>query len=361
MTHGTEVISGLERHGTTERWSELSALSWHGQRLAGRRVSALIRAEVHNFPSTAAWLASCVIGGLAAGLVLTPADAVAADVGMKLEVAPDYVAFVAADGVVAGRYNYRDPFKPHFHPVASPKGYIVSLVSPHDHQHHKGLMYALRTPELNFWEERSTLPGERVGRQRHLAFAEVRESGAEVGFTQTLSWEAVEGGDVVFDETRRIACRREGPGFVWTWESTLKTLRATRLVQSQWSHKKPDGGKINYHGLGFRFRREFGGGTRNNALQLDDGPLRVNRGSTAFDFTSAMGAAPARVTFVGSIDGVWPVPQVAVTLAQQQRNGLFVMEVPFALIALGPSNLAERQLAAGEVLVERYTITIADR
>lgn len=293
--------------------------------------------------------------------VLTAAPTSAASAGgIRLQITPDHVDFVADDGVVAGRYRYRDPFKPHVHPVSSPKGHVVSLASPHDHQHHKGLMYALRTPEFNFWEERSTLPGERVGRQRHLAFSEVREAGETAGFTETLSWEPAEGGDAVFSETRRIACRRDAAGFVWTWECTLKVHRATRLVQSQWSHKKADGGKINYHGLGFRLRREFGGGTRNNALQLDGGPLQVNRGK-GFDFTSAMGATPRRVMFVGSIDGVWPVPQVGVTIEQQQPNGLFVMEVPFAFFALGPSNLAERSLAAGETLVERYTVTIADR
>lgn len=277
---------------------------------------------------------------------------------MRMTITPEYVEFVTADGTLAGRYNYTDAFKPYMHPLQSPKGHCVSLVSPHDHKHHKGLMYALRTPELNFWEERSTLPGETVGRERHVAFAERRESGDEVGFTETLSWEPLEGGEAIFDETRRVSCRREGAGFVWRWEATLKARRATRLIQSQWSHKKPDGSKVNYHGLGLRMRREFGGGTKNNALQLDAGPVEWNRGK--FEFTSAMGATPARVTFIGSIDGIWPTPRVAVTLGQAQRNGLFVMENPFALFALGPSNLAERPVAAGEVLREQYTVTVAD-
>ena len=87
---------------------------------------------------------------------------------------------------------------------------------------------ALRIPELNFWEETSTLTGERVGRERHIALAGMHEYGAEVGFTETLAWEPADGGAAVFEEVRRIACHRSGSGFVWTWETTLKARRATR-------------------------------------------------------------------------------------------------------------------------------------
>lgn len=285
------------------------------------------------------------------------------DPAMRLIMTGDAVELVARDGVIAGRYNFTDSFKPHVHPLASPKGHVVSLASPHDHKHHKGLMYALRIPELNFWEEVASKPDEKVGRQRHIAFTDVRESGDEVGFTETLSWEAAEGSetDVVFDETRRLSCRREGTAFRWTWDTALKVRRATKLIQSQWSYKKPEGGLVNYHGLGLRFRREFGGGTRNNALQLDDAPEQWNKGGQKFDFATAMGATPQRATFVGAIDGFFPVPYVAVTLEQKQRNGLFVKEEPFAFFAMGPSNLEERPLAAGEVLNERYAVVVRDR
>ena len=279
---------------------------------------------------------------------------------MRLIIAEAHVDFVTADGRLAGRYHHGDEFKPFIHPLNSPQGHGVSLARPHDHRHHKGLMYALRIPELNFWEEVSTRPGESVGRERHVAFADVRAAGDEVGFTETLSWEPAAGGAAVFDETRRVSCRRAGAAFVWTWELTLRVRRDTRLIQSQWSHKNPAGQLTNYHGLGLRMCREFGGSTRNNALQLDDGPVRWNRNSKPFDFTEAMRATPARVTYIGHIDGTWPVPRVAVTMTQQEKNGLFIFESPFAFMALGPSNLAERPLTAGDVLRDRYTVTIED-
>lgn len=291
--------------------------------------------------------------------MLSAAVAAGAEV-LRLIVTDQHVDFVAADGTLAGRYHHRDEFKPFIHPLNSPQGHCVSLARPHDHRHHKALMYALRTPELNFWEEVSTLPGEKVGRERHVAFAEVRAVGDVVGFAETLVWEPMEGGAAVFDEIRRISCRREGAAFVWSWDTTLTTHRSTRLIQSQWSRPSPEGRKINYHGLGLRFCREFAGGTRNNALQLDDGPLQWNRNAKPFDFAVAMGATPRSVTYVGHIDGTWPVPRIGVTLTQQQANGLFVLETPFAFMALGPSNLAEKPLAAGDVLREKYTVTVAD-
>jgi hypothetical protein len=297
----------------------------------------------------------------AVAALLLGAPLAAADSAMRLEMTAEHVDFVvAADGRLAGRYHYSDPFKPFIHPLNSPLGHGVTVARPHDHRHHKGLMYALRTPDLNFWEEVSTLPGEAVGRERHVAFSEVRVTGGEVGFTETLAWEPAAGGDAVFHETRRVSCRYSGAAFVWIWETSLQVRRDTRLVQSQWSRLSPDGRKINYHGLGVRLCREFGGGTRNNALQIDDGPVQWNRNSKPFDFATAMGLTPARVAFIGHVDGTWPVPRVAVTLAQAQKNGLFILEEPFAFMALGPSNLAERTLAAGTVLRERYTVTIED-
>jgi len=283
-----------------------------------------------------------------------------ATAGLLLVVTAEHVDFLAADGKLAGRYHHKDEFKPFIHPLNSPAGHCVSLARPHDHRHHKALMYALRTPELNFWEEVATLPGEKVGRQRHAAFYGVRAVGSEIGFTETLSWEPAEGGEAVFDEIRRISLRREEAAFVWTWETTITVRRITKLIQSQWSRKSPDGRTINYHGLGLRLCREFGGGTRNNALQIDGDPVQWNRGAKTGVFEAAMGAVPARVTFIGHMDGVWPVPRVGVTIAQDQKNGLFIFETPFAFMALGPSNLGERPLAAGEVLRERYTVTVAD-
>lgn len=274
---------------------------------------------------------------------------------MRLEIGAVAAVFRGPDGV-AGEYRHTDPYKPHIHPLHTPAGHGVTLCSPHDHVHHKALMYALRTRDLNFWEERSTLPGERVGRQRHAAFREVVVDGDEVGFVEDLVWEAADGGNVAFHEVRRIACREDAAqrAFVWSWESALTADRDLELVQSQWSHTLPDGNRVNYHGLGIRLRRDFGGGTRNNRLTVDGEVL------TDADFVDWMGLTPRSVEFVGSIDGIWPVPRAGVRFETGAGHGLYVLSDYFPFMALGPTNLGPRAVRAGEVLLEAFRITVFD-
>jgi len=169
---------------------------------------------------------------------------------------------------LAGRYHYRDAFKPFFGTLNTPKGHNVALVSPHDHKHHKGLMYALRAKDVNFWEEVTSLPDEVVGRQRHERFDLVMSSNEEAGFRQVLTWEAVDGTRQSFLETRSVRVRETPQGYQWTWETTLAAQRDLTLIMSQWSAVLKDGRKINYHGLGLRFVRAFGG-TGNNAIFVD--------------------------------------------------------------------------------------------
>jgi hypothetical protein len=270
---------------------------------------------------------------------------------MRLEIDDTGVNVWSGDRL-AGRYRTADPFKPHLHPLTTPAGHTLSLRSPHDHPHHKGLMYALRTPEVNFWEERPTLPGETPGRQRHDRFAALREAGDAVGFTEELTWLPAAGGAPVFAEVRSLSCRTlaDGGGFEWTWETELVAAGAVELTMSQWSAPTANGSLVNYHGLGLRFRRDFGC-TGGNALLLD-GAERP--------FAAGMGATPAAVEFRGSIDGTWPIARAGVRVRQDQRNGLFVLDTPFAFLGLGPSNLAPRRLSAGERIAERYVVSVFD-
>lgn len=177
---------------------------------------------------------------------------------MKLQYGPDYVDFMAEDRL-AGRYNHIGEWKPYVHPLCTPAGHAVSLAMPHDHVHHRGLMYALRTRYINFWEERSTLPGEAAGRQVHERFCRVQPQGECVGFTQMLRWEPHGGGAPCFHEERTIHCRLlpDGGGYEWRWATTLEALRGLELIMSQWSARKADGTRVNYHGLGLRFVRDF--------------------------------------------------------------------------------------------------------
>ena len=103
----------------------------------------------------------------------------------------------------------------------------MSLAMPHDHPHHKGLMYALRTPHVNFWEERSTLPGEVVGRQIHQQFDELTEVGEHVGFVELLRWET-EAVEALFASGARSRS---------AWEMTAGAMcgRGTRSSSRWWT------------------------------------------------------------------------------------------------------------------------------
>lgn len=255
-----------------------------------------------------------------------------------------------SNGKLAGRYVYDDPFKPYIHPLNTPDGHTLTLCSPHDHKHHKALMYALRTSDTNFWEEVTSTEDEVTGRERHDGFETFVESGDEAGFDESLTW--LHGNEAIFNERRSIHCKAlsDQHAFQWSWETALEPLRDVELIMSQWSRKNASGELVNYHGLGARLRRDFGC-TGGNQLLLD---------GVQTPFSDGLGATPNEVTFEGSIDGIWPVPKAGITIWQSQRNALFVTENPFAYISLGPSNLKPLSLNKGETIVERYAITVFD-
>lgn len=270
---------------------------------------------------------------------------------MKLAVEKDEVQIRADDGRLAGRYVFEDPYKPYLHPLMTPSGVVVSTFMPHDHKHHRALMYALRTPELNFWEERSTEGGEGVGRQQHVELTDVVEAGETVGFTQALEWRPLEGGAPVLSERRRITCTLQGGTFSWLWSTTLEAKEDAVLRMSQWSSPRKDGALINYHGLGIRLPREFSGEIAKVRIKLDGEPIEV---------AAAHGQVPQSIEFVGAADGYWPVRFGGVRISQSQSNTLFIIKEPFAYMALGPSNDAPRQLRRGEVLTEDYAVDVFD-
>lgn len=256
---------------------------------------------------------------------------------------------------VAGVYVIDDSHKCFIHELATPAGHVLGATSPSDHLHHKGLMYALRASDVNWWEERESPHNGTIGRQRHDSFDSIVSDGDEVGFTQRLEWVGGPGGGVDMRETRCVSCRRSDDSFVWNWRSELTACRDLLFTQSPWSHEA-NGLRTNYQGLGVRLRRDLSGaGSRN--LFLDQ--KRCER------VLAGMRAQPEHVMLEGDIDPIyprWPPPRVSVSIRQlhAHRNALFCMDSVFPYLALGPSNLGEFKLANGERLIEQYEITVAD-
>lgn len=258
--------------------------------------------------------------------------------------------------LTCGIYRYRDSHKPHLHPLRTPEGHRVTVASPHDHRHHKGMMYALRSKEVNFWEEVVTLPDEVVGVMKHQAFSDIVASGEKVGFSETLHWSAEDGSIPSFNEVRDIRLQRlESGAFEWTWSTRLESLRDQELIQSQWSHDHGDGRITNYHGLGLRLRAEFGGpvgvACGHTKLILDD------HETTAAE---AMGTAPTSSRYEGGIDGFIPAKRAAVILSQHHGHTLYAQTELFAWMSMGPSNQSALQIREGQVLEETYTVTVED-
>ncbi|HEX6682734.1 MAG TPA: DUF6807 family protein [Candidatus Limnocylindrales bacterium] len=273
---------------------------------------------------------------------------------MRLRVGAERVDFLAGDGRIAGRYVFVNEFKPSLHPVNTPAGHTITLSMPHDHRHHRGIMYGLATRDLNFWEERPVRPGQLVGIQRHESFHDLTERGEAVGFEEAVLWLAQDGRLPTFRESRSLSCRLAagGSAFEWTWSSRLEALRDLDLTVSHWAHTRADGRRINYHGLGVRFRREFGGGVFGGTTLYVDGR------ETSFD--DALGVVPQEVTFVGTIDGWASPPTAGLTIRQREPNALFAMKDPFPLVCLGPTNAGPLSLKEGQVLISDYDLSVFD-
>jgi hypothetical protein len=262
------------------------------------------------------------------------------------------VKFVLTENAVlfgeAGRYALDDPFKPHLAELLTPAGHNLTLVSPADHRHHKGVMYALRCADLNFWEED---PGSGSCGVREIISTEVIGDGVR----QQLLWRGHGGGLETYRETRTITCRLtpDGCGHQWTWQTRRRSLRPHRLIQSPWSTALADGRRINYHGLGFRLPWVWSMLHPAPGGFLADGKARAPE--------EACGSECREVSWCGPIDGHWNVPHAALTAGQERRFTWFVLRTPFPYLAIGPSNAAGFDVAGGVDFEESYTFTAADR
>ncbi|MEX0324925.1 MAG: DUF6807 family protein [Puniceicoccaceae bacterium] len=264
---------------------------------------------------------------------------------MQTTITTDYVEFRDSANV-AGIYVLNDPFKPYFRELRTPAGHNVVHVSPGDHRHHKGLMYALKTTEVNFWEEDPD--SGKCGIQEILATEPVPG-----GFCQKLLWREEIGNWETYQETRTITCRSSNHGYDWTWHTRRTSLRDHLLVKSDWALDLEDGRKINYHGLGIRFPWMWCfGGSEYGTVEMDSKPVEV---------LECNGSRVRSVGFTGLIDGQWNRTEAAVTISQDHTFGWFALRSGFPYLSVGPSVLEEVTIKKGETIEEIYSIRVEDR
>jgi len=251
-------------------------------------------------------------------------------------------------GRVVAEYRLDDPFKPHFSSLKTPAGHEVTLVSPGDHRHHKGLMYALRCADLNFWEE-----GEGHGVQEVLHTTLLPEAD---GFEQRILWRALEGGLETYSEKRTVRARFDSlrDAIVLSWETRRESLRAHRLVKSGWSIQRPDGKSVNYHGLGIRLPWMW-------RFPVGDF-CGFERDGTPCPPEEACGSTATTCQFWGVIDGHWNRTVASVAFHQPPAQGFawFVLKGDFAYLSTGPTVLNEIDVPCGQVAEENYEIEISD-
>lgn len=260
-------------------------------------------------------------------------------------------AVFSDNGVALGTYVLDDPYKPYLHPLRTPAGHVASLAKPYDHRHHKGLMYALATEDINFWEEGGDEDHPRIGRQRQVEI-EFDFSSARPALRQDLSW-IDDNGSPVFAEQRTIDCRLvEAHTVRWTWTTRLEASGAQRLRISPWSMPDRSGRMINYHGLGLRFPRSFSGTPVRTQVRTDAGATSV---------AEVHGTAIPAVEVRGPVDGMWPVPEVSVSMRQVDTcHDFFLLADSFVYLSVGPSTAGPVDLAAGDVLSACYEIDVSD-
>jgi hypothetical protein len=252
--------------------------------------------------------------------------------------------------VEVGRYVLDDRHKPYLHPLRTIGGRVVTLAIPFDHPHHKGVMYALTTTDVNWWEETGSadyVPTIGVQVQEELA------TPAPGSIRQRLRWTAEDGALPTFAEERTISCAWCEDGFLrWTWSARLDVLRDVTLRHSPYAIPAADGTPTNYHGLGIRFPRTFGWSVK-AGTDSADGIVRAG--------AEIMGTRPTCTAISDLVDGEFPPARVSVRVIQPaSKHAVFLMRTPFSYFSIGPSVAEPVELKRGDHIDEQYLIDIAD-
>jgi hypothetical protein len=155
------------------------------------------------------------------------------------------VSIVADDRPIL-HYRYGDaPFKPYVKELFTPAGVQILRDSPHDHVHHRGLMFGIFVNGVDFWSERDV-----CGKQIHVALnAGQTNTGSDSGrvsFAQQLAWTPPDTNRPLLAELRTIDVHAD-PGLgatLLTWCTRLEPAEGAEEVRLTGTH---------YDGLGMRF------------------------------------------------------------------------------------------------------------
>jgi hypothetical protein len=249
----------------------------------------------------------------------------------------------------------RESPRPFFHPLRTTAGETVTVYRPWDHVWHKGIAWSLpHFGEDNFWggpsyrrgKDYTWLPNN--GRMRHERVIEAGLAGGAFRFAHALTWWTQDGKHVV-DETRTIRILPGPGGDSWTLVfETAMTNVSGRDVQigSPTTEGRENAG---YGGLFWRGPREFAGGRIEGPGGATGEALRGTRGPW--------------LAFVGQHDDSCRHSTVLIaddTSNAQHPPEWFARSEPFACFGPAPFFSKEVTFAAGDTMVNRYAVVIAD-
>ncbi|WP_285250765.1 PmoA family protein [Pseudarthrobacter sp. fls2-241-R2A-168] len=248
----------------------------------------------------------------------------------------------------------RESPRPFFHPLRTTAGETVTAYRPWDHVWHKGIAWSLpHFGDDNFWggpsyrrgKDYTWLPNN--GSMRHGRVIEAGLDGGAFRFAHTLGWWTQAGKHVV-DETRTIRIT-PGPDAAWTlvFETEMTNVSGGDIhIGSPTTEGRENAG---YGGLFWRGPREFTGGRIVGPGGASGEALRGTRGPW--------------LAFVGQHDDTCRFSTVLIadaTTNAQHPPEWFARSEPFACFGPAPFFSTEVTFAAGETMVNRYAVVIAD-
>jgi hypothetical protein len=252
---------------------------------------------------------------------------------MRLEDAQDGKLAVFCGNRPLFEYRYdRNRPKPYIHPLYLPNGDPVSVDSPKDHVHHRGLMVAWSALDgFDFWGE--TNPGPH-GQIVHQSF-ENRVRNKHVEIVAINHW--VADGKLRLVERRTI--RTHPPLAEGIWLEWITELTAPEGASLQ-------AGQHVYDGLGIRF-----------IPSMDGGEILNERGTTTIE--KANGEPAKWCTYFGPLSRPGETGGVAFfdhPSNPRHPTPFFVMNKPFGYMSAAPTFRSGFEMGRGEKLTFRWGV-----
>lgn len=285
------------------------------------------------------------IGALLLGWMLFGDPAAQAADSLQVVAEHGTVTVRRADREVLVYQSAPNPYKVYVRSLTTPAGIQILRDSPHDHIHHRSLMFAVGVDNVDFWTEApATRPGKQVPVGQTGSHAQTVDGRWQAAIEQEIEWQDADG-RVLMRESR---CLRLDGGTLpdatlLVWDSRFRTPPEKPRVELWGRH---------YFGLGLRMVSSMDKGGKVLTATEDAG--ESVRGTERL-------LAGAWCGYTATVDG----DPVTVAMFNHPENGppatWFTMTGPFAYVS-ATLGLKDEKLAltADAPLRLRYAVVLWD-